>query len=148
MDHMRFNASYKAMQVRRVCSACMHTCVHTYRPCADCTHMHEVAAVGLPSSPRHHALGWWVLKQLTCANQPYLLRFAHSYCHCPVCCAVLCCPICCAVQQFDPELLSDQRRRGWGDRQLTSLGIETRADGSLMVSVAVERVDNKVLRCV
>ena len=50
--------------------------------------------------------------------------------------------------QFDPELLSDQRRRGWGDRQLTSLGIETRADGSLMVSVAVERVDGKVLRWV
>jgi len=48
--------------------------------------------------------------------------------------------------QFDPELLSDQRRRGWGDRQLTSLGIETRPDGSLLVSVAVERVDGKVLR--
>jgi hypothetical protein len=51
------------------------------------------------------------------------------------------------VLQFDPELLADQRRRGWGDRQLTSLGIETRPDGTLMVSVAVERVDGKILRC-
>lgn len=58
------------------------------------------------------------------------------------CRAVLCCA------QFDPELLADQRRRGWGDRQLTSLGIETRPDGTLMVSVAVERVDGKILRCV
>lgn len=48
--------------------------------------------------------------------------------------------------QFDPELLADQRRRGWGDRQLNSLGIETRPDGALMVSVAVERVDGKILR--
>jgi hypothetical protein len=53
-------------------------------------------------------------------------------------------PSCAA--QFDPELLADQRRRGWGDRQLTSLGIETRPDGSLCVSVAVERVDGKILR--
>lgn len=51
----------------------------------------------------------------------------------------------CAAQ-FDPELLADQRRRGWGDRQLNSLGIETRPDGSLCVSVAVERVDGKILR--
>jgi hypothetical protein len=56
-------------------------------------------------------------------------------------CAVLCCAV-----QFDPELLADQRRRGWGDRQLNSLGIETRPDGSLIVSVAVERVDGKILR--
>jgi hypothetical protein len=50
------------------------------------------------------------------------------------------------AMQFDPELLADQRRRGWGDRQLNSLGIETRPDGSLIVSVAVERVDGKILR--
>ena len=49
--------------------------------------------------------------------------------------------------QFDPELLSDQRRRGWGDRQLTMLGIEHRqADGALLVIVVVERIDGKLLR--
>jgi hypothetical protein len=55
-------------------------------------------------------------------------------------CAVPCC------LQFDPELLTDQRRRGWGDRQLTTLGIESRPNGTLVVSVAVERVDGKILR--
>ena len=51
------------------------------------------------------------------------------------------------AMQFDPELLSDQRRRGWGDRQLTMLGIEHRqADGALLVIVVVERIDGKLLR--
>lgn len=67
---------------------------------------------------------------------------------CALCRRSALCPrsaLCCVVQ-FDPELLADQRRRGWGDRQLNSLGIETRPDGSLIVSVAVERVDGKILR--
>jgi hypothetical protein len=54
---------------------------------------------------------------------------------------------CCACAQFEPDLLQDQRRRGWGDRHLTNLGIESRQDGSLLVTVAVERVDGKILRC-
>jgi hypothetical protein len=52
------------------------------------------------------------------------------------------------AMQFDPELLSDQRRRGWGDRALSNLGIEQRPDGAILVSVAVERIDGKILRSV
>lgn len=53
------------------------------------------------------------------------------------------------AMQFDPELLSDQRRRGWGDRQLSQLGIEHRqSDGALLVVVVVERIDGKLLRYV
>ncbi|KAF8063706.1 Slc47a1 [Scenedesmus sp. PABB004] len=52
------------------------------------------------------------------------------------------------AMQFDPELLQDQRRRGWGDRQLTMLGIEQRPDGALLVVVVVERIDGKLLRFV
>jgi hypothetical protein len=50
------------------------------------------------------------------------------------------------AMQFDPELLSDQRRRGWGDRCLSSLGIEQRPDGGILVVVVVERIDGKLLR--
>lgn len=50
------------------------------------------------------------------------------------------------AMQFDPELLNDQRRRGWGDRQLSNLGIEQRPDGGILVVVVVERIDGKLLR--
>lgn len=51
------------------------------------------------------------------------------------------------AMQFDPELLSDQRRRGWGDRQLSMLGVDTRpSDGAFLVTVTVERADGKLLR--
>lgn len=152
MDHMRFNASYKAMQV----------CVLGSKPAAACSHLSTAAlrcqhAAVLPVG----GLGWHAAAaacaSLSCPaslEQPQdTLSSPSTYSHlhmrsCAVCRRSALCPcsaMCCAVQ-FDPELLADQRRRGWGDRQLNSLGIETRPDGSLIVSVAVERVDGKILR--
>lgn len=149
MDHMRFNASYKAMQVtsmqRRHARQVQHTSARPRSGCSLVLRQHaglvprdavgllkhgaalDCSATALLDQPPEQTCTLLLPQVRSCGVLPH-----HPAAHFPL--------------QFDPELLADQRRRGWGDRQLSSLGIETRPDGAFIVSVAVERVDGKILR--